>query len=173
MRSANRSALAELGVVRCKERALMNELIKIFAEPESRKLPPVIPTSEWTSHFCALVAAKIADSGVADLREMTAFIRKPDNRPGLCGGRDCQLPDLSADPDVLVYCYVKNVSAFTSHAAMIERLLELGRERVQVYAKYGIEGDDLTGVADIVNSTLVDQIAFGIACELDEQIQHL
>jgi len=43
----------------------------------------------------------------------------------LCGGADGRLPDMTDDPDVLVYCYLKDVSAFTTIGATIERLLQL------------------------------------------------
>jgi hypothetical protein len=43
----------------------------------------------------------------------------------LCGGADGRLPDMTDDPDVLVYCYLKDVSAFTTIGAPIERLLQL------------------------------------------------
>jgi hypothetical protein len=144
----------------------------MFARPETGELPPVIRTSDWTSHFSALIAAQIAESRLADLKETAAFISRADNRPGLCGDRDCTLPDLIDDPDVLVYFYLKDIPTFAANAEMIERLLELDRQSAQILAKYAGGADEQNGLGDILNSPMIEQIAFGVASCLEEKVSH-
>ena len=100
----------------------MSFLRKLLGLSEPESLPRVIPTSHWAGYFATLIAAKIAQSGLRELPQMAAFINRRGNRPGLCGGDGGKLPNMTDDPDVLVYCYLKDNSTFTSLAPTIERL---------------------------------------------------
>ena len=152
----------------------MSFLRKLLGLSEPGSLRRVIPTSRWAGHFASLIAAQIAQSGLTELRQMAAFISRTDNRPGLCGGEDGKLPNMTDDPDVLVYCYLKDVPTFTSIAPTIERLIQLSASNAQILAKYtGNRSYMEQSVDSIVESPMVDQIAFGIACELEEKVKRL
>jgi hypothetical protein len=152
----------------------MSFLRKLLGLSEPESLPRVIPTSHWAGHFASLIAAQIPRSGLTELRQMAAFISRTDNRPGLCGGQDGKLPNMADDPDVLVYCYLKDVPTFTSIAPTIERLIQLSAIEAEILAKYTTDSSHMQqSLNDIVESPMVDQIAFGVACELEEKVKQL
>jgi hypothetical protein len=152
----------------------MKFLRQLLGLPEPDSPRRLIPTSHWAGYFATLIGAQIARSGLAELRQMAAFISKTDNRPGLCGGEDGKLPKMTGDPDVLAYCYLKDVPAFTRIAPTIERLIQLSASNAQLLAKYTLDRSYMQESVDtIVESQMVDQIAFGIACELEERVKQL
>jgi hypothetical protein len=152
----------------------MNFLRKLLGASEPQSVRRVIPTSAWTGHLAGLIAANIARSGLAELRNMAAFISRTDHRPALCGGTDGKLPDMTDDPDVLVYCYLKDVLAFTRIGATIERLLQLSASNAALLTKHAPDTSYMQdSVEDISQSPMVDQIAFGVALYLEEKVKRL
>jgi hypothetical protein len=116
---------------------------------------------------------KIAQSGLRELGQMAAFINRRDNRPGLYGGDDGKLPNMTDDPDVLVYCYLKDIPTFTSLAPTIERLIQLSASQAQILAKYTDSSSMQESLDSIAQLPMVDQIAFGVARELEEKAKQL
>ncbi len=147
----------------------MSFLRKLLGLSEPESLPRVIPTSHWAGYFASLIAAKIAQSGLRELRQMAAFINRRDNRPGLCGGEDGKLPNMTDDPDVLVYCYLKDIPTFTSLAPTIERLIQSSARQTQILAKYTDSSCMQESLDSIAQLPMVDQIALGVARELEEK----
>src|SRR5262249_41745152 len=131
---------------------------KLFGLPEPPQQPRIIPTSHWSGYLATLIAAQISRSGLADLRQMAAFIHKMDNRPGLCGNSQSKLPDMTNKPDVLVYCYLKDVPTFEKNAAMIERLPELSTKQAQTLAETTGDASYLSNpYEDVLQLPVIDQ----------------
>jgi hypothetical protein len=144
-----------------------------LSEPEHETALPQIPTSKWAGYLASLIASTIERSGLADLPEMAAFVSRTDNSVGLCGGRDDKLPDMTDDPDVLVFCYIKDSPGFRRNADTIGKLLELNAKSAEMLAKG--TGEDINILLrqqddDILQSPMIDQMAFSVACELERRL---
>ena len=102
---------------------------KLFGISESKQPYnlPQIPSSEWPGYLASLIEDTIAKSGLRDLPRMAAFVQKRNNGVALCIGRNGAMPDMTNDPDVLVYCYLQDVPAYVKIAETIRKILEATR----------------------------------------------
>jgi hypothetical protein len=73
----------------------------------------------------------------------------------------------------LVYCYLKDIPTFTSLAPTIERLIQLSASQAQILAKYTDSSSMQESLDSIAQLPMVDQIAFGVARELEEKAKQL
>ena len=152
----------------------MNFFRKLLGIPEPSHAPRFIPTKDWSGIFASMIASIIANYGMTQLRQTAAFISRTDNGPGLTRMPDGGLPVMTDDPDVLVYCYLKDLPTFVEQAAKLERIIELNATQKGILAKYTTDKEILNQCdGDVLQDTGIDLIAFHLALELEEKVAQL
>ena len=142
------------------------------SEPERQYEPPRIPASKWSGYLGTLIEATIAESGVAALKQVAAYVNTTNFGVGLCSGEDGILPDMTNDSDVLVYCYLKDVPNFSENTAVITRILEAHAASLKILAEATGDKSYLSRVNENLSQMpMIDRLAFNTALELERKIE--
>lgn len=149
---------------------------RLFGLSESKQpnVPCHIPTHRWHEHIFVGIDNTISNSGLRELPQMAAYVDKRDNYARLCAGQNGALPNMTNNPDVLVYCYLKDVSTFVKISEVIGKILESTEKQAQILKECGLALDASRLQTDTASlEPMIDQIAFHVATELVRKLEQL
>ena len=132
----------------------MSFLSKLFGGGSQPFQLPQISEEQWPGYIASLLEHEIAKCGLPALANAAVYVDKRNNSIGLCREDDGSPPDLSDDPIIAGYCYVRDAPLF-SEAKTLMASLPPGFDH------------------PVPRAMVVDKLAWSIVSVLEKKLGHV